>query len=138
VNPPDSGEKTYIGRGRLQGLKALITGGDSGIGRATVIAYLREGAKVAINYLPAEEPDVDDLARVMDKEGLSFERIPGNLRDERFCDLLVNWAAHRLGGLDILINNAGYVRLIAQTLLLMRRTQILPTHRSEQPQQLFD
>ncbi|KAH7324150.1 short-chain alcohol dehydrogenase like protein [Stachybotrys elegans] len=111
-NPPDSGEKTYKGRGRLQGLKALVTGGDSGIGRAVVLAFLREGATVAINYLPAEEPDVDDFSRFLAKEGLSVERIPGDLRNERFCDTLVNWAAHRMGGLDILVNNAGMFPLL--------------------------
>ncbi|KAI1483857.1 oxidoreductase [Daldinia eschscholtzii] len=100
--PPDCGETTYVGRGRLQGLNALITGGDSGIGRSVVIAFLREGANVAINYLPEEEPDVDDLADFLQGEGLSFERIPGDLLNETFCTELVHEAADRLGGLDIM------------------------------------
>lgn len=106
-NPPDCGEKSYKGRGRLQGLKALITGGDSGIGRAIVIAFVREGAKVAINYLPEEEPDAEELATFLKRGGHSIERIPGDLRSEEFCAELVKQAARRLGGLDILINNAG-------------------------------
>lgn len=105
---PDCGEDSYRGRGRLQGLNALITGGDSGIGRSVVIAFLREGANVAINYLPEEEPDVDDLASVLEPEGLKFERIPGNLINETFCAELVHQAANRLGGLDIVVQNAGY------------------------------
>lgn len=106
-NPPDCGERSYKGRGRLQGLKALVTGGDSGIGRAVVIAFAREGARVAINYLPEEEPDAEDLAQFLKREGLSIERFPGDLRDEAFCSKLIWQAAHQLGGLNILVNNAG-------------------------------
>lgn len=104
--PPDCGEESYRGTGRLRGLRALITGGDSGIGRAAVIAYLREGAQVAINYLPGEEPDAQDLADFVEQEGFSIERIPGDLVNETFCAHLVQEAARRLGGLDILIGNA--------------------------------
>ncbi|KAM6479842.1 oxidoreductase [Trichoderma sp. SZMC 28011] len=104
---PDCGETSYKGAGRLQGLNALITGGDSGIGRAIVIAYLREGANVAINYMEEEESDAQDLADFLAKEGLSFERIPGNLLNETFCTWLVQEAHRRLGGLDILVNHAG-------------------------------
>ncbi|KAF2184881.1 oxidoreductase YhxD [Zopfia rhizophila CBS 207.26] len=104
---PDSGERSYKGRGRLTGRRALITGGDSGIGRATVIAMAREGAKVAINYLPDEEPDADDLASFLAKEGIQIIRLPGNLLDEEFCAKLVSKAEKALGGLDILVNNAG-------------------------------
>jgi NAD(P)-dependent dehydrogenase (short-subunit alcohol dehydrogenase family) len=104
--PPDCGEESYRGTGRLQGLRTLITGGDSGIGRAVVIAYLREGASVAINYLPEEEPDAQDLADFVAQENFSIERIPGDLTNETFCALLVEEAASRLGGLDILIGNA--------------------------------
>ncbi|OTB12321.1 hypothetical protein K445DRAFT_378760 [Daldinia sp. EC12] len=111
--PPDCGETTYVGRGRLQGLNALITGGDSGIGRSVVIAFLREGANVAINYLPEEEPDVDDLADFLQGEGLSFERIPGDLLNETFCTELVHEAAHRLGGLDIMVQNAAYSGILS-------------------------
>ncbi|KAI0382466.1 oxidoreductase [Hypomontagnella monticulosa] len=110
---PDCGEESYRGRGRLQGLNALITGGDSGIGRGVVIAFLREGANVAINYLPEEEPDVDDLASVLEPEGLTFERIPGNLINETFCAELVHEAANRLGGLDIMVQNAGYSGIVS-------------------------
>lgn len=106
-SPPDCGETSYKGRGRLQGLKALITGGDSGIGRAVVIAYLREGVNVTINYLPEEEQDAQDLADFVGKEGYSFNRIPGDLRNESFCTELVNEAAYRMDGLDILVGNAG-------------------------------
>ncbi|PNP59725.1 hypothetical protein THARTR1_00604 [Trichoderma harzianum] len=104
---PDCGETSYKGAGRLRGLNALITGGDSGIGRAIVIAYLREGANVAINYMEEEESDAQDLANFLAKEGLSFERIPGNLLNETFCTWLVQEAHRRLGGLDILVNHAG-------------------------------
>lgn len=106
---PDCGETSYKGNGRLQGLKTLITGGDSGIGRAVVIAFLREGAQVAINYLPEEESDAEDLAKTLEPEGLTFERIPGNLLNETFCANLVKEASDRLGGIDIAILNAAYV-----------------------------
>lgn len=104
---PDCGEYTYHGSGRLKGMKALITGGDSGLGRAIAIAYLREGASVAINYLPAEEEDANALSDFLSREGLSIERIPGDLRNEAFCAELVREAHDRLQGLDILVNNAG-------------------------------
>jgi hypothetical protein len=105
--PPDCGEDSYQGTGRLQGLNVLITGGDSGIGRATVIAFAREGANVAINYLPGEEPDAQDLEDLLAGEELALTRIPGDLDDEDFCAFVVEEAARRLGGLDILIGNAG-------------------------------
>ena len=104
---PDSGESSYKGNGRLTGRRALVTGGDSGIGRAVVIAMAREGAKVAINYLPYEEPDAEDLARLLAMEGIQIVRIPGSLLDEEFCGELVLKAEKALGGLDILVNNAG-------------------------------
>jgi NAD(P)-dependent dehydrogenase (short-subunit alcohol dehydrogenase family) len=106
---PDHGEKSYKGRGRLAGRRALITGGDSGIGRAIVIAMAREGAKVAINYLPEEEPDAQNLVHFLSKEGIKVVRLPGDLLDEAFCARLVAEAEKALGGLDILVNNAGYV-----------------------------
>ena len=105
--PPDCGEDSYRGNGRLQGLNVLITGGDSGIGRATVIAFAREGANVAINYLPGEEPDAQDLEDFLAGEDLALTRIPGDLDDEDFCAFVVEEAASQLGGLDILIGNAG-------------------------------
>lgn len=92
---------------RLKDRRTLITGGDSGIGRAVVIAMAREGAKIAINYLPYEEPDAVDLERFLAKEGIKIVRIPGDLLDEEFCEELDSKASKALGGLDILVNNAG-------------------------------
>jgi len=103
---PDHGETSYKGSGRLAGRKALITGGDSGIGRAAAIAYAREGADVAINYLPAEEPDAREVVALIRAAGRNAVALPGDLRDARFCRRLVAEAADRLGGLDILVNNA--------------------------------
>ncbi len=104
---PDHGESSYKGSGRLMGRKALITGGDSGMGRAAAIAYAREGADVAINYLPAEEPDAREVIDLIKKEGRKAIAIPGDLRDESFCRKLVEEAVNGLGGLDIVVNNAG-------------------------------
>lgn len=104
---PDHGEKSYKGSGRLAGRKALITGGDSGLGRAAAIAYAREGADVAINYLPQEEADAKEVAELVRKEGRKFVALPGDLRDEKFCQDLVKRAAEELGGLDIFVNCAG-------------------------------
>ena len=103
---PDHGETSYKGSGRLTGRKALITGGDSGMGRAAAIAYAREGADVAINYLPAEEDDAREVIALIKKEGRKGIAIPGDLRDEAFCKQLVAEAVRQLGGLDILVNNA--------------------------------
>jgi NAD(P)-dependent dehydrogenase (short-subunit alcohol dehydrogenase family) len=108
MNPkPDHGEKSYKGSGRLQGRKALITGGDSGMGRAAAIAYAREGANVAINYLPAEEPDAKEVMELIQQAGRKGAAIPGDLRDETFCKRLVAEAVEKLGGLDIVVSNAG-------------------------------
>jgi NAD(P)-dependent dehydrogenase (short-subunit alcohol dehydrogenase family) len=104
--PPDHGEKSYKGSGRLAGRKALITGGDSGMGRAAAIAYAREGCDVAINYLPAEEPDAQEVIALIKAEGRVGVAIPGDLRDEAFCRRLVDEAVKGLGGLDIVVNNA--------------------------------
>lgn len=104
--PPDHGEQSYVGSGRLAGRRALITGGDSGIGRAAAIAFAREGADVAINYLPAEESDAREVVALIEQAGRKAVAIPGDLRDERFCTRLVAEAADALGGLDILVNNA--------------------------------
>jgi NAD(P)-dependent dehydrogenase (short-subunit alcohol dehydrogenase family) len=104
--PPDHGEKSYRGSGRLAGRKALITGGDSGMGRAAAIAYAREGCDVAINYLPAEEPDAQEVIALIKAEGRIGLAIPGDIRDEKFCQQLVAQAVQGLGGLDIVINNA--------------------------------
>lgn len=103
---PDHGETSYKGSGRLAGRKALITGGDSGMGRAAAIAYAREDADVAINYLPAEEPDAQEVIALIKKEGRTGLAIPGDLKDEAFCKQLVEQAAQGLGGLDIVVCNA--------------------------------
>ena len=103
---PDHGESSYKGSGRLLGRKALITGGDSGMGRAAAIAYAREGADVAINYLPDEEPDAREVIALIKAEGRVALPIPGDLRDEEFCKHLVAQAVQGLGGLDILVSNA--------------------------------
>lgn len=103
---PDHGETSYKGSGRLAGRKALISGGDSGMGRAAAIAYAREGADVAINYLPAEEPDAQEVIALIGKAGRSGLAIPGDLKDEAFCKQLVEQAAQGLGGLDIVVCNA--------------------------------
>jgi len=104
---PDHGEKTYQGTNRLLGRKALITGGDSGIGRAAAIAFAREGADVAINYLPAEEADAREVVELIRAAGRKAVPLPGDIRDETFCKKLVDDAVRELGGLDILVNNAG-------------------------------
>ena len=104
---PDCGETSYRGSGRLKGRKALITGGDSGIGRATAIAFAREGADVAINYLPDEEDDANEVVNIIEAEGRKAAAIPGDIKDEAFCRRLVEETVKQLGGLDILVNNAG-------------------------------
>ncbi|MCJ2081866.1 SDR family oxidoreductase [Methylobacterium sp. J-090] len=104
---PDHGETSYRGSGRLAGRKALITGGDSGMGRAAAIAFAREGADVAINYLPDEEPDAREVVDLIKAAGRKGIAIPGDLRDEAFCRDLVARAVEGLGGLDILVSNAG-------------------------------
>ena len=113
---PDHGETSYKGSGRLKGRKALITGGDSGIGRAAAIAYAREGADVAINYLPAEEADAREVIDLIRREGRKGVALPGDIKDEAFCRKLVGDAVAQLGGLDILVNNAA--RQISQDSLL--------------------
>ncbi len=105
--PPDHGEKSYRGSGRLLGRKALITGGDSGMGRAAAIAYAREGADVAINYYPTEEPDAKEVIALIREAGRKAVAIPGDLREASFCRQLVTKAIEGLGGLDILVSNAG-------------------------------
>jgi len=104
---PDHGETSYRGSGRLTGRKALITGGDSGMGRAAAIAYAREGADVVINYFPTEEPDAREVIRLITDAGRTGVPIPGDLRDRAFCQQLVAEAIQKLGGLDIVVCNAG-------------------------------
>jgi NAD(P)-dependent dehydrogenase (short-subunit alcohol dehydrogenase family) len=103
---PDHGEQSYRGSGKLAGRKALITGGDSGMGRAVAIAFAREGADVAFNYLPQEEEDAKEVVQLIKDAGRKAVPLPGDLRDEAFCNKLVSDAASQLGGLDILVNNA--------------------------------
>jgi NAD(P)-dependent dehydrogenase (short-subunit alcohol dehydrogenase family) len=105
---PDHGETSYTGTGRLTGRRALITGGDSGIGRAAAIAFAREGADVAISYLPVEQPDAEETARLVRDAGRQVCLLPGDITDEQVARALPRRAADELGGLDILVNNAGY------------------------------
>ena len=104
---PDHGETSYVGSGKLVGRRALITGGDSGIGRAAAIAFAREGADVAIGYLPAEQSDADEVVALIEAEGRRAVTIPGDIRNRDFCLHMVDHAVGALGGLDILVNNAG-------------------------------
>lgn len=104
---PDHGEESYTGSGKLVNRKALITGGDSGIGRAVAIAYAREGADVAIAYLPSEESDAQEVIALIEKAGRKAIALPGDITDEQVCRKLVTDAIDALGGLDILVNNAG-------------------------------
>ena len=109
MNPvPDHGEDTWVGRDRLVGLKALITGGDSGIGRAVAIAFAREGCDVALSYLSEEQSDAEDVARLVEEAGRRCVLLPGDLQDESTCRQVVDEAAEQLGGLDVLVNNAGF------------------------------
>jgi NAD(P)-dependent dehydrogenase (short-subunit alcohol dehydrogenase family) len=103
---PDHGEKSYKGSGRLLGRKALITGGDSGMGRAAAIAFAREGADVAINYFPNEEEDAQAVIALIKDAGRTGIALPGDLREQGFCRKMVEDAVAALGGLDILVNNA--------------------------------
>ncbi|HEX3892525.1 MAG TPA: SDR family NAD(P)-dependent oxidoreductase, partial [Terracidiphilus sp.] len=108
MNPrPDHGETSYKGSGRLAGRKALITGGDSGMGRGAAIAYAREGADVVISYYPTEEPDAREVIDLIKAEGRKAIPIPGDLREESYCKELVAKAVAGLGGLDIVVSNAG-------------------------------
>jgi NAD(P)-dependent dehydrogenase (short-subunit alcohol dehydrogenase family) len=103
---PDHGEESYVGKGVLKGRVALITGGDSGIGRAVAIAYAREGADVAISYLAEEQVDADETKAWIEKAGRRCVQLPGDLRDRDHCVSLVERTVAELGGIDILVNNA--------------------------------
>mgnify|MGYP001298713396 FL=1 len=103
----DHGEKTYVGLGRLKGRKALITGGDSGIGAAVAIAFAREGADVVINYLPEEEEDARKIVAEIEDAGQVAVAIPGDIKDESFCKELVQKTIDQFESIDILVNNAG-------------------------------
>lgn len=109
MNPrPDHGETSYRGSGKLTGRRALITGGDSGIGRAAAIAFAREGADVAINYYPTEEPDAREVKALIEQAGRKAVLLPADIRTQKACEETVRKAIAALGGLDILVNNAAY------------------------------
>jgi NAD(P)-dependent dehydrogenase (short-subunit alcohol dehydrogenase family) len=103
----DHGEETYRGSGRLEGRRALITGGDSGIGAAVAIAYAREGADVAISYLPEEQEDADRIVGLIESAGRRALALPGDLKDPQYCRDIVEQTVATFGGLDILVNNGG-------------------------------
>lgn len=103
---PDHGELSYVGSERLRGFRALITGGDSGIGRAVSLAFAREGADVAISYLPEEQDDADTTSDLVESAGRRCFQLPGDLKDERVCIDLVQQAVAALGGIDVLVLNA--------------------------------
>lgn len=105
---PDHGEESYVGSGRLEGKRTLITGGDSGIGRAVALAFAREGADVAIVYLPDEEEDAQETVRLVEAAGRRALTLPGDIRDEAFCSAIVERTVAELGGLDVLVNNAAF------------------------------
>jgi len=123
---PDCGEKSYQGHQRLEGLKMLVTGGDSGIGRAAAIAYAKEGADVAINYLPAEQKDAEDVAKVIESVGRKAVLIPGDLSDESFCKKLIEEAHKKLGGLDNLTLVAGKQTAV-EDIMQLSTEQIIKT-----------
>ncbi|WP_153393814.1 SDR family oxidoreductase [Ornithinicoccus halotolerans] len=125
---PDHGESSYTGHDRLAGLRALITGGDSGIGRAVAIAYAREGADVAVNYLPEEQKDAEETAQWVEKAGRKAVLVPGDLREEETCQQVAQQAVEGLGGIDVLVNNAGFQ---------MARTTGLEELRSEDMDRVF-
>lgn len=106
VPRPDHGENSYKGSGKLVGRRALITGADSGIGRAAAIAYAREGADVAISYLPAEEKDAQEVIELIEREGRRAVAMPGDITDEQWCREMVDRSVRDLGGLDVLVINA--------------------------------
>ena len=105
---PDYGEETYRGSGRLEGKKAIITGGDSGIGRAVALAFAREGADVLISYLSEEEPDAQETAQVVEEAGRKAVKVPGDIVEEAQCQQIVQKALDEFGQIDILVNNAAH------------------------------
>ncbi len=105
---PDHGEDSYVGKGLLTDRVALITGGDSGIGRAVAIAYAREGADVALSYLPVEQGDAEDTARWIERAGRRALLLPGDIQDEAHCHAMVERTVAAFGRLDILVNNAAH------------------------------
>ena len=105
---PDHGEESYKGTGKMTDRRAVITGGDSGIGRAVAIAFAREGADVLIAYLPEEEQDAQETVRLIQDAGRKAVSVPGDIREEEHCRLIIDTAVRELGGIDVLVNNAAY------------------------------
>jgi len=105
---PDHGETSYVGSGKLKGRRALVTGGDSGVGRAAAIAFAREGADVALSYLSSEQPDADEVIKLIEAEGRTALALPGDITDEAWCRDMVAKTVDGLGGLDVLVINAGH------------------------------
>jgi NAD(P)-dependent dehydrogenase (short-subunit alcohol dehydrogenase family) len=105
---PDHGEESYRGSGRLSDKRAVITGADSGIGRAVALAFAREGADVVLSYLESEEADADETVQLVEAAGRRAIRCPGDIRDEDVCARIIETALEELGGIDILVNNAAY------------------------------
>lgn len=115
MNPrPDHGEQSYVGHHRMMGMRALITGGDSGIGRAVAIAYAREGADVAFTYLPEEEQDAEQTVQLIEDAGSRALALPGDLQDEEFCQEVIAQTVAEFDGLNVLVNNAGFQMTTAQ------------------------
>lgn len=126
---PDHGEETYRGSGRLAGRKALITGADSGIGRAVAIAFAREGADLVLSYLPEEQPDADEVVALAKDAGRTVVTVPGDLGDETYCEQLVQRAVDELGGLDLLVLVAGK-QVATQSLAEITTEQLEQTFRT--------
>ncbi|OKP99285.1 NAD(P)-dependent oxidoreductase [Paenibacillus sp. P46E] len=115
MNPlPDAGQDTYRGTGRLTGRKAIVTGADSGIGRAVAIAFAREGADVVLSYLPEEEKDAREVVKLVQEAGRTAIAFPGDLKDEKYSEQLVAAAVDKLGGIDILANIAGMQQFVPE------------------------
>ncbi len=127
---PDHGETSYRGTGRLAGRKALITGGDSGIGRAVAIAFAREGADVAITHLPEEQDDARVTLGLVEAEGRVGVALEADLRERAACDRVVTETVERLGGLDVLVNNAGFQMAREETIEEMTDERIDQTYRT--------
>jgi NAD(P)-dependent dehydrogenase (short-subunit alcohol dehydrogenase family) len=113
---PDYGEASYVGHGRLEGRRAFVSGGDSGIGRAVALAFAREGAEVAIGYLPEEEPDARETVRAIEASGQQCLALPGDICDPATCHQLIDRVVKEFGGIDVLVNNAGMQRTHASML----------------------
>ncbi len=109
---PDHGEESYVGSGRLEGRRAVVTGADSGIGRAAAIAFAREGADVVLSYLESEQADADEVIALVEKAGRRAVAVPGDLSTEEANKALVETAVHELGGIDVLVSVAGHQQAV--------------------------